>query len=187
MRIDITLPITVEMLNEAKENTNKALEGHLGTHFDVMDKVFPLDYTRRDAVAFDVSGVSQRDINVTDIDISLVKKDMFVLFYTGFINREPYGTRRYYKEHPQLSQELIDRLIQIGVSIIGLDFAGVRRGAEHIPADQRCADNNVFVIENLCNLEQLIGESKVVINTYPLSCVGISGLPCRVIAELKKA
>lgn len=184
MRVDITLPITVEMLNEAKENTNKGLEGHVGTHFDVMDKVFPLDYTRLDAIAFDVSGVSQRDIGVSDIDISLVKKDMFVLFYTGFINSEPYGTRRYYKEHPQLSQELIDRLIQIGVSIIGLDFAGVRRGAEHIPADQRCADNNVFVIENLCNLETLVGKSNIAINTYPLNCPCISGLPCRVIAEL---
>lgn len=47
MKIDITLKITPKMVKNAQGNEQKALVGHLGTHFDVMDKEFPLDYTER--------------------------------------------------------------------------------------------------------------------------------------------
>ena len=39
MKLDITLCITPDMLRTAQGNENRALAGHLGTHFDVMDKV----------------------------------------------------------------------------------------------------------------------------------------------------
>jgi len=47
MLLDITLQVTPAMLGKAWGNTDKALVGHLGTHFDVMDKEFPLEYTSR--------------------------------------------------------------------------------------------------------------------------------------------
>ena len=47
MRIDITLKITPGMIRDAQGNERKTLSGHLGTHFDVMDKEFPLDDTER--------------------------------------------------------------------------------------------------------------------------------------------
>ena len=53
MKLDLTLCITPEMLR----GNSTAPAGHMGTHFDVMDKVFPLDYTCRRGVVFDVSGV----------------------------------------------------------------------------------------------------------------------------------
>ena len=184
MKIDITLKITPEMVEEANINPDKSLAGHLGTHFDVMNKEFPIDYTERKAVIFDVSRVGQRDIEVSDISVDKIKPDMFVAFYTGFIEKENYGTRTYFKEHPQLSKELIQLLLEKGISIIGIDFAGVRRGKEHIPTDQLCADNGIFVLENLCNLKNLINtSSEITIHTYPINYVGTTGLPCRVIAE----
>ena len=45
MKIDITLRITPKMATDAQGNEKKALVGHLGTHFDVMNKEFPLEYT----------------------------------------------------------------------------------------------------------------------------------------------
>ena len=186
MKLDITMKITPEMLDDAKRNENKALEGHLGTHFDAMDKEFPLEYTERTAVLFDVSGVSDRDIKIDDIDLDRVAENSFVLFYTGFADNEPYGSHRYFKEHPQLSVALIDALLEKKVSMIGLDFAGIRRGKEHIPTDQRCADKNVFIIENLCNLGAIVDlQGDIVIHTYPMRLVGQTGLPCRVIVEIK--
>ena len=182
MLIDITLPVTPEMLNTAWENTAKSLVGHLGTHFDVMDKEFPLAYTRRKGILFDVSSLRGRDIEETDLDLSLVEPEMFVAFRTDFLEEEPYGTPRYFKEHPQLSEDLIDALLVKGISIIGIDCAGIRRGKDHVPADQRCADRGVFVIENLWNLHALTGP--FVANTYPMRYLGVTGLPCRVIAEL---
>ena len=149
---DLTVQVTPEMVQNARGNEEKALVGHLGTHFDVMDKQFPLAYTRRRAVVFDVRQVAGRDIDCGDIDLEQVQKEMFVAFYTGFIEREGYGSKTYFSQHPQLSHALIDALLDRGVSLIGVDFAGVRRGREHTPKDQYCADRGVFIIENLCNL-----------------------------------
>lgn len=185
MLLDITLTITPQMLEDAKNMTNPALVGHLGTHFDVMDKKFPLTYTERKGVVFDVSAVSDREIGISDIDTDKIRQDMFVAFYTGFIEQIGYGNAGYFSEHPVLSTELIDLLLQKGVSIIGLDFAGVRRGKEHTPTDQHCADHGTFVIENLVNLKALLAHGgNFTAHTYPMNCVGITGQPCRVIAEI---
>lgn len=185
MLIDITYPITPELAAKDPSSTNKALAGHLGTHFDVMDKTFPLEYTRREGILFDVSQVVGRDITPADIDLDRVEKAMCVLFYSGYIEKVPYGSKTYFQEHPRLSFELIDALVNKGVSIIGLDFGGIRRTPEHVPADQCCADKGVFVVENLRNLKTLADKNcPFRVYTFPMSYTGITGLPCRVIAEI---
>lgn len=185
MLIDITLKITPQIAREAPETVNKSLAGHLGTHFDVMDEEFPLAYTQRKGIVFDVSSVKGRDIDVVDVNLGEVQRDMFVAFYTGYIEDVGYGNKIYFAEHPQLSNELIDALLEKGVSIIGLDFAGVRRGKEHVPKDRYCAQRGTFIIENLCNLKAVIAcGARFKANTYPMNYQGITGLPCRVIAEI---
>lgn len=185
MLIDITLKITPKMVTDAQGNEKKVLVGHLGTHFDVMNKEFPLEYTKRRAIVFDVSDVGDRDIDIDDIVISKVEQNMFVAFYTGFIEKEGYGGKEYFTGHPQLSDKLIDALLDKGVSIIGVDCAGVRRGKEHTPKDQYCADQGVFIIENLCNLQKVIESGGTcLINTYPMNYADMTGLPCRVVAEV---
>ncbi len=181
MLFDITLRITPKMVKNAEHNEKKVLVGHLGTHFDVMDKEFPLEYTRRRGICFDVRGMAE--IDVQDVDMDQVEAGMFVAFYSGFIEKEGYGGQKYFKEHPQLSHPLINALLTKGVSIIGVDFAGVRRGKEHTPTDQKCADNDVFVVENLCNLGCVCGQ-KFTVHTYPMNYEDMSGLPCRVVAEV---
>lgn len=185
MFIDITLKITSEMVEVAQKNEKKSFVGHIGTHFDVMNKEFPLDYAKRTGIVFDVSNVKNKDIDISDVDLSKVQQDSFVMFYTGYIEKVGYGNKVYFKEHPQLSNELIDALIDKGVSIIGVDFAGVRRGKEHPCKDQYCADNGVFIIENLCNLNDLVNlKTNLIIYTFPMNYEGMSGLPCRVLAEI---
>ena len=78
MKIDITLKITPKMVTDAQGNEKKTLVGHLGTHFDVMNKEFPLEYTERNGIVFDVSRVKNRDIDIDGIDINQVGRDMFV-------------------------------------------------------------------------------------------------------------
>ncbi|MDO4275387.1 MAG: cyclase family protein [Eubacteriales bacterium] len=184
--VDLTVLITPKMVKDAQGNEKKALVGHLGTHFDVMDKTFPLGYTRRKAVVYDVSDVSGREIGVQDIDLSVLQEDMFVAFYSGYIDRVPYGSKEYFSDHPQLSNELLEVLTDKKISVIGVDFAGVRRGKEHTPMDQYCADKGVFVVENLCNLKDVLKGKKCVFftaNTYPMNYAEVTGLPCRVTAE----
>ncbi len=185
MLIDLTLAITPQMTADALASEKKELAGHLGTHFDVMNKEFPLAYTRRQGVVFDVSGVEGRDIDLGDIHLDDVQKDMFVAFYTGFIDKEPYGTRVYFSQHPQLSDALINALVDKGVSIIGVDFAGIRRGAQHTPKDQYCADRGVFVVENLRRFDEVLENGgRFIAHTYPMTFTELTGLPCRVIAEV---
>ncbi|HMM05562.1 MAG TPA: cyclase family protein [Clostridiales bacterium] len=187
MFIDLTLTITPQLRTDAAGNEKKTLTGHLGTHFDVMKQSFPLAYLERKAIVFDVSAVKDREIEAEDIDLKKVSEDMFVAFYTGFIEKEGYATERYFKEHPVLSLALIKTLVAQQISIIGIDFAGVRRGAEHTPTDQFCAERGVFIVENLCQLKALLKDQKdasFIANTYPVKYEGMTGLPCRVVAKV---
>jgi kynurenine formamidase len=188
MLVDITLKITPKMIVDANENDKKALPGHLGTHFDVMNKEFPLEFVERKAIVFDVSKIyNNRNISVDDIPIEKIEPDMFIAFNTGFIEKEGYGGKKYFTEHPQLSNKLIKELIKKNISIIGIDFAGIRRGEEHTPKDQFCADRGIFIIENLCNLHKVLNGhkyKKFIANTYPLNYTDMTGLPCRVVAKI---
>jgi len=187
MLIDLSVKVSKFTRKEAVDHEKMVSFGHLGTHFDVMNKEFPLSYTKRKGIVFDASKFIGEDISLNEGDLSMVRKDMFVAFYSGFIDKVGYGTKPYFKEHPQLSNELIDQLLGKGISIIGVDFAGVRRGKDHTPKDQYCADKGVFIVENLCRLDQVLRGKKFnnfVANTYPINFEGMTGLPCRVVAEI---
>ena len=184
MLIDLTLRITPQMILDAHGNEKMSYTGHLGTHFDVMDKEFPLEYTERQGIVFDVSHVKDRDIDVPDINMDEVSQDMFVAFYTGFTDKVGYGSEAYYKEHPQLSNALIDALLDKKVSIIGVDFERISNGAESTVKNQYCADRNTFVVENLCNLKADVEIGRhFTACTYPMNYSGMTGLPCRVVAR----
>lgn len=60
MLIDITLSLTPEMMTHSNNNTAKSLIGHLGTHFDVMDKEFPPEYIKRCGIIFGIDRVTDR-------------------------------------------------------------------------------------------------------------------------------
>lgn len=183
MIVDMTLKVTPDLIKRASGEEKKVVLGHVGTHFDVMNKEFPLEFLERKGLVFDVKDIFERDIEIGDIDIDKVVEGMFVAFYSGYIEKENYGTKEYFSNHPQLSDELIEALLQKKVSIIGVDFAGVRRGKEHTPKDQYCADRGVFVVENLVNLDKLIAIDEMTISTYPINYGEMTGLPCRVIAR----
>ena len=88
----------------------------------------------------------------------------------------------------QLSRACVDDLLNKGVALIGIDAMGIRHGADHVPTDQLCADQSVFVIENLTNLHLLLRGRAFAfcdVITAPMSFMGCSGIPCRVAAKLR--
>lgn len=183
MLIDISMKITKAMFDNTV--TDKALVGHIGTHFDVMDEDFPLEYTKRVGIVFDVSEVANRDVHICDVDLDKVKEDMFVAFYSGYCENVSYEEKGYFISHPQLSTELIEALVEKKISIIGLGFAGIRRGNEHIPMDRYCAQHKVFVVENLRELDKLLLHESFTVYTFPMNVEGVTGLPCRVVVEVE--
>lgn len=183
MLIDITLPISPKTISMAEGNEKKALVGHIGTHFDVMDKEFPLSYTKTKGIVFDVYGVLEQDIILSKEQLATIEKGMFVIFYTGFIQNVAYGSKEYFSYHPQLANTLIEQLMEKGVAMIGIDAPGVRRGKEHTPTDQKLANKGIFVIENLYDLNKLVNQT-ILVHTYPMRFLEMTGVPCRVIGEM---
>lgn len=186
MRIDLTLSVDTGLLTKFTENEKMIRLGHLGTHFDVMDREFSLDYWKLRGKVIKAMDIVERDIEIKDIETSAIQKDDFIVFYTGFPGKTEYGSEIYFTEHPQLSMELINFLLTKKIKMIGIDAAGLRRGKEHTPTDQLCADNDVFVVENIANLDllyQKVNDKPFSIYTAPVNFSGMSGLPCRVIAE----
>ena len=187
MWIDLSVQVPKAMWREIFRNEKMTSLGHLGTHFDVMNQDFQLANLRRRGRVFDVGAVRDRDVEVRDLGGGRIEEGDFVLLRTGFLQEAGYGTERYFRSHPQLSMQLIGLLLEKRVSLIGIDAAGIRRGAEHTPTDQHCADHGVFVVENLTNLDLLLqrsGGGAFEVLTFPIRFEGLSGLPCRVVAEL---
>jgi hypothetical protein len=108
MFIDLSILVSSSSGKTAAENEKLTSFGHHGTHFDVMNKEFPQKFIRLAGLVFNVSGISGRDINIQDIDPELVEQGMFVVLNTNFIVEKNYGSKEYFSEQPQLSNQLID-------------------------------------------------------------------------------
>jgi kynurenine formamidase len=191
MKIDLSVAVTRKMVEEMKALVpqNKILSeldlfGHLGTHFDVVEKTFDMANLERRGRVFDVRS-ADGEVGADHPDLSGLREGDFAMFHTGTLKKKGYGTKDYFMSHPELSWDLIERLIRLKVSIIGVDAAGIRMIADHPKADRYCADNGAFVVENLDNLEILLekaGSAAFTVWTYPMNLSGATGLPCRVVA-----
>jgi kynurenine formamidase len=187
MRIDLTLKVNVDGTEEIMSRQAITAFGHLGTHVDVIGKAFSLDNFVRRGLLIDISSASEREIGPRDLAVGEFKENDFALLYTGFIDRVPYGTPEYFQTHPELSMQAVEYLLRNNVSLIGIDSAGLRRGEDHQKVDRLCAEKNVFVVENLVNLKVLIGvprEKEITLYTLAVNFEGLTGLPCRVVAEV---
>lgn len=192
MKIDLSFKVektildeTLGALKQGDKNIEKA--GHIGTHFDVMNKEFSLENIITNGKVFDISHIKTRQIEVEDLDLSTVQENDFVMFYSGILKEHKYGTKEYFSTYTELSDELINYLIDKKVSFIGVDMAGAKKPDDHLRIDQYCADRGVFIIENLNNLDLLLKETSgksFTVYTFPVNMGGFSGLPCRVVAEL---
>lgn len=183
MITDLTLHITSDcpLLDWAQSQSNPFIAmGHIGTHLDTYEKhSVPLEYFKSREVLFDVR--NRDEVQLRDIDTSLVKKGDFVLFRTGRIEEFEYGTVGYFENHPQLSQELIQALVSKQIRFIGVDCPGIRRHEDHEAADRYCERNDVWVIENLHNLHQIMAEYPEIYTMW-LDSDEMTGLKCRVLA-----
>lgn len=182
--LDITTNVSPNspLIQWAKSQDNKHIAmGHIGTHIDVYEKTnIPLDYFKCNGILFNVENKSEVCIN--DINLSLIKENDFVIFKTGQIEKYNYGDKQYFDNHPQLSNKLINALIDKKIRFIGIDCAGIRNHKEHEEADRKCEKNNIYVIENLSNLSSI---KNLPFNVYTmwLNDEEMTGLRCRVLIE----
>ena len=150
--------------------------GHIGTHIDLKGKTF----TDRE-----LPGVIIRcedGTEIMDADLSMVTEGCFVMFNTNHSRYYEYGRNDYHEGYATLSDELIEKLIEKKVALIGIDGPGIKSGAAHPQTDQYLADRNIFVVENLCYLSLLEEGTVYDISIRAMDSVN-DGLPVEVIVH----
>lgn len=161
---------------------------HIGTHIDGpmhmssdnrMIADFPVDHFCGNGLLIDVRGKKEIVIDTGDRD--KVVPGAIVLFFTGWDRY--FGSEIYYSEHPALTEETIDFLISRRVKIVGFDSPS----PDHypFPAHPRLFQNNIFIIENLTNLEPLGKFPTFEIMAFPLKLAADSSWT-RVVAMVRE-
>lgn len=184
MYVDLTTVVSPDspqmVWAKSQENPYVAM-GHVGTHLDTYEKsAIPLEYFKSEGILFDVRHTAE--VLPEDMDLDLVREGDFVLFRTGRMETHPYGEAQYFEDHPQLSQTLIQKLLEKKIRFIGIDCPGIRQNAEHEAADRLCEQHGVYVIENLQNLPSVAAQ-RFPVYTMWLDDPVMTGLRCRVIVE----
>lgn len=160
--------------------------GHVGTHLDtLLHRPIPLEWMDRTGVLIDARPFGA-EIGPQAVTSKEIIAGDFVIFLTGHIGRHPYGSDAYIHDHPQLTWPLIEALAGRGVSFIGIDGPGLRRGAEHPKVDQYCEEHGAYVIENLAHLEELhaVAPPRFPVRVAWIAHEGRTGLPVKIVAAI---
>jgi kynurenine formamidase len=181
-------------VNSGTQN-NLHMNLHCGTHVDApshyakngrsIDQM-PFDYLVGHTIIIDVKKQALSRVELEDVkryDDSIRGKKM-VFLRTGWETH--WKTKKYESEYPFLAPELGEYFVEKKVHAIGLDTPGpdapIRSGQRKgDPLHIKLLSNDVMIIENLANLERLVGKD-VFVYAYPLIIKGATGSPLRVIA-----
>jgi kynurenine formamidase len=186
MLLDLTFAVKSENLSKYKWAQKIYESGHVGTHFDVMNKTFPLESFRTKGKIIDISHIRDREVEISDLSGHSIEEGDMVIFHTGYIDELGFGTDAYIPRSAELSEATVAYLVDRKIRLIGVDAVGVQEPKKHKTVDQYCADRGVFIVENLANLQALLARSPkdFIVYTAPLNRTDWTGLPCRVVAEL---
>ena len=144
---------------------------HTGTHIDAPFHIksdeltiaeFPLDLFSGAAVVIDVRGI--QSISMRAGWEPVFKKYKIVLFCTGY--SQYWGAENYYFDYPEFDADVAEALVACGVRIAGFDSPS--------PDKSPFAFHSIFLreerflVENLTNLEALVGKEKLIFMAFPL-------------------
>jgi kynurenine formamidase len=106
-----------------------------------------------------------------------------ILFYTAHYDRY-YGQPIYMTDYPGLNREATEYIIDRGAVNFGVDSPSPDMWYDKTyPCHTVCAERRVTHIENLCNLDKLLGRRFTFI-ALPLKIRGGTGSPVRAVAIL---
>src|SRR5918994_7855673 len=102
---------------------------------------------------------------------------------TGWENQ--HDKDNYMSNNPGLSAEAAEYLANIKVNAVAIDGPSIDRGIDNrFDSHRILLSNDIFIIENLCNLEELGAARSFTLVVNPLKLVGESGSPVRAIGLL---
>jgi arylformamidase len=103
-----------------------------------------------------------------------------VLFNFGW---DTFWETPQYENYPFLAREVIEELIARGAKLVGVDTLNIddTRDPER-PAHSRLLENDILIVENLCNLDALHGK-EFRFFAVPIKARGAAAMPVRAFAE----
>jgi kynurenine formamidase len=126
----------------------------------------------------------RRDFEPVGIDViphNLDLKDKAVLFNFGWDKH--WGTEQY-QSYPFISSEVIRLLIDSGVKLVGVDTVNIDSSKDLTrPAHSLFLKDEIFIVENLKNLERLYGE-RFRFFAVPVKAKKVAAMPIRAFAEI---
>ena len=169
--IEVELENDKKIVKDGYCNHNLSMGMHTGTHLDLPAHMLEDVRNVADISLEDLSGqakiiyaAGQTEINLKSEYKDIIEKNDIILIYTGF--EKEYGSEEYYKNHPVISEELADFLIEKAIKLLGFDMPSPDYSPFKI--HDKLFANDIFILENLCNLEKLLGLSSFKLFVFPL-------------------
>ncbi len=173
--------------------TNITMNSHTGTHIDAPSHFFqggrtisdfPVDYFVGKALVIDCRELKKGE-NITKELIlkygNKLKGADILLFLTGWDKK--WGSEEYFMDYPTLDSFASAYICKNKIRGIGFDTPSIDLPTDDLhPCHLRIlSDNDIFVVENLKNLD-LLGDEPVKFVALPLYITDADGAPARVIA-----
>ncbi|GAA0730314.1 cyclase family protein [Clostridium malenominatum] len=141
---------------------------HIGTHIDCYNLS---NIELPSEINVKVIDVRKLDIiDVTILENIKIKENSFVIFRTGYLEQYGYGSEEYFnsKASPYLTNELIDKLLDLNTKLIGIDLSGIQHGKNHVAIDKYVENRKCYVVENICNLDKVPSDFKANLKWFQL-------------------
>ncbi|MFA5991060.1 MAG: cyclase family protein [Candidatus Doudnabacteria bacterium] len=159
---------------------------HVGTHMDAPGHMllggkllseYPVEKFFGRGVIIDARGKSTADVELLE-NIKIEKGDIVLVCFSWSTEFEQED---YYLNYPEISPAFAGRLAELGVSILGLDTPSPDRAPYQ--AHKILFKQDILIIENLTNLEQLIGKAQFEVIALPAKFQA-DAAPVRVVAKI---
>ena len=179
---------------ENRETRKITLGTHTGTHIDAprhfipkgetIEKI-PLEHTCGPATVLDFSELKDfHEITVEDLEREIGKNSKERLIFRFDWDLKALGKRRYYTDHPFLSQSACRWLVNNGCKLIALDTPqpdNPDHGSNNkldAPNHKILLGNNILIVEYLVNVRQIVAK-EVQLFVAPLKIKDGDGAPVR--------
>jgi kynurenine formamidase len=169
--IEVSL-VQIKKLLQDKYNAYFFSSGlHAGTHIDCPMHLVENDNSIADyqlecftGKGYLIDARGENNIDYKEKYSIQIQKNDIVLIFTG--TDEYYGKDEYYKNHPIITNELADFLVSREIKMLGVDMPSP--DFPPFPVHKILLNHDIFIIENLTNLKQLIGIESFEVFAQPL-------------------
>lgn len=163
---------------------------HTGTHIDapchIIPKTksldeFPLEKFIGKGLTINCSKSKSISLDLLKPMENKIKEVDFILFYSGW--NEKWNTPSYFDEFPVLESDATKWLINFNLKALGFDTISADKTTDmNLPNHNLLLSKEILIIENLTNLEKLIGID-FEFNCIPLKIGNSDGSPVRAFAR----